>query len=102
MPSAISRKKNQSAPEARSYPAFEQTVFNAANQMSTSGSDTYTYEGDGNLVQIYGRQTFKATYDVENRPLSITRNRDNHKIQIRWPRRPGPFADRIRGYQRSP
>jgi RHS repeat-associated protein len=52
----------------------ERTTYNAANQIVQSGTDQYTYEGDGNLIDIVGNTHFNAAYDLENRPVSITRN----------------------------
>ena len=60
--------------KAALYPLAEQTVYNAANQIVSSGTDKYTYEPNGNLTKIAGHQVFQAAYDLENRPVSITRN----------------------------
>ena len=73
------------------YPLTEQTSYNAANQIVTSGTDKYTYETNGNLIKIAGHKVFQATYDLENRPVSITRNGitttytyDGNGNRVRW------------------
>ncbi|MBC8419759.1 MAG: RHS repeat protein [Desulfobacterales bacterium] len=47
-------------------------TYNAANELITMGSSSYTYDDDGNLTAISGSRSFSATYDPENRPTSIT------------------------------
>lgn len=46
-------------------------VYNDANQISTRGSDAYTYDKNGNLTTVTGTRPMNATYDPENRLLSL-------------------------------
>ncbi len=46
-------------------------VFNDANQISTWGSDTYTYDKDGNLSTVAGTRQMNAVYNPETRLLSL-------------------------------
>lgn len=64
-------------------------TYNAANQIITRGSDTYTYDPDGNLTGI--SSGWKAEYDPENRLVELTRDDtatryaydgSNHRVQI--------------------
>jgi RHS repeat-associated protein len=48
-------------------------VYNDANELVTTGGDSYTHDADGNVTGITGSRSFSATYDPENRPLAITR-----------------------------
>jgi RHS repeat-associated protein len=50
------------------------TAYNNDNQITTSGGGSYSYDLNGNLSTITGSRTFSASYDAENRPLSITRS----------------------------
>jgi RHS repeat-associated protein len=50
------------------------TTYNNANQIIKWGSDSYTYDNDGNVTSITGTESFSAMYDHEDRPISITRN----------------------------
>jgi RHS repeat-associated protein len=45
---------------------------NSLNQIISSGSDTITYDADGNLTGMHGSRAFSARYDLENRPTEIT------------------------------
>ncbi len=48
-------------------------TYNDGNQIAAWGSDSYTYDPKGNATSA-GNASMAAVYDVENRPLSITRN----------------------------
>jgi len=47
---------------------------NFLNQVVASGNDTYTYDVDGNLMEIRGNRNFFARYDPDNRPTEIIRD----------------------------
>jgi|GEM_PF-2027289 len=47
-------------------------VYDDANQLSTFGGSTYSYDADGNLTGITGNKTFTAAYDPQNRPVEMT------------------------------
>ena len=47
-------------------------TYNDANQIVSRGSDTYTYDADGNLIDISGGK-WHAVYDAVNRPVEIRR-----------------------------
>jgi RHS repeat-associated protein len=49
------------------------TTYNDVNQILTSGSDTYSYDVDGNLIEISAGK-WEAVYDAVNRPVEIRRN----------------------------
>ena len=48
-------------------------TYDDANQIISFGSNTYTYDADGNLTGVSGGSTLTAAYDTENRLTSITR-----------------------------
>ncbi len=48
-------------------------TVDAANQISRLGSDTYTFDSDGNRIGVSSGQ-FAAVYDPENHATQITRN----------------------------
>ncbi len=53
------------------------TTFDTVNQVVKSGGDSYSYDSRGNLTGIVNGsavKTFDASYDPENRPVSISRN----------------------------
>ena len=53
------------------------TAYNNDNQITTtttSGGSSFAYDLNGNLTGITGSKTFSASYDAENRPLTITRS----------------------------
>ena len=47
-------------------------AYDDANQISTHGGCTYSYDADGNLTAITGSTSFSAAYDPENRPVQMT------------------------------
>jgi RHS repeat-associated protein len=49
-------------------------TYNAANQIVAWGSDKYAYDDDGNLTTITGSRTLSATYDLQNRPITLSLN----------------------------
>lgn len=54
-------------------PVSSGTAFiNSLNQIISRGSDTFTYDTDGNLTEMRGSRAFSARYDPENRPIEIT------------------------------
>lgn len=46
-------------------------TYNDADGITTWGTDTCTYDADGNLTAIAGTRALSATYDPENRPTSL-------------------------------
>jgi RHS repeat-associated protein len=48
-------------------------IINAANQINQLGSDTYTFDNDGNRTAV-SNDKFSAVYDPENHATRITRN----------------------------
>ncbi len=62
-----------SNPVTSQPPDLSQTAdYNSANQIVSLGGEAYDHNADGNLASMGTR--FSATYDQENRPLSISRN----------------------------
>ncbi|MBI3939539.1 MAG: RHS repeat protein [Acidobacteria bacterium] len=55
-------------------PQSSVVTINDADQIVTWGSDTYSYDSDGNLSSITGSRQITARYDQENRLTSIIRN----------------------------
>lgn len=49
-------------------------TYNHANQIVTWNGDSYTYDLDGNLVAVVGRRNLSATYDAQNRLVSLRRD----------------------------
>ncbi|MGB2853364.1 MAG: RHS repeat-associated core domain-containing protein [Dehalococcoidia bacterium] len=49
------------------------TTYNDVNQIFTRGEDRYTYDADGNLIEISGGK-WRAEYDPESRPVAVTRD----------------------------
>lgn len=47
-------------------------TYDAADQIATWKSDSYSYDTLGNLIAIRGSRTFDAAYDHENRPTTLT------------------------------
>ena len=62
-----------SADPLRGVPVSSGMAYvNSLNQIISSGSDTCTYDADGNLTRRHGSREFSAQYDPENRPTEIT------------------------------
>jgi RHS repeat-associated protein len=49
-------------------------TYNDANQMTAWGDGACTYDAQGNMTTVTGAASMHVVYDVENRPLSMTRN----------------------------
>lgn len=47
---------------------------NVTSQIITWGSDKYIYDADGNLTTVSGSGTLSATYDLQNRPITLALN----------------------------
>jgi len=60
------------------YPSFSDAIqngsYDSANQLTKWAADTHSYDKDGNLTAIAGSKSWSLTYDLENRPLTISRN----------------------------
>jgi RHS repeat-associated protein len=48
-------------------------AYNDANQLVSFGTTTYTHDADGNLTNLSGGSVLSASYNSENRLISITR-----------------------------
>lgn len=64
-------------------PTPESASYNACNQVTKRGGSAYTYDADGNLTAI-ADGAFAATYNPENRPVEITRVRNDASETIRY------------------
>jgi RHS repeat-associated protein len=58
----------------RAIGATTDAGYNAANQVTAWGTDTYVYDMDGNLTAATGGKTVTAAYDRQNRPTTLTIN----------------------------
>lgn len=53
---------------------IETATYDSAGRIRTMGTETYSFDKDGNLKTISGGRSWSLQYNPENMPISVTRN----------------------------
>jgi RHS repeat-associated protein len=75
---ALGNTAQESSPVSLLAPTFSSVTmagtYDDANQIVSFWSDAYAFDADGNLTGISGSRSLNASYDTENRLISLTRS----------------------------